>query len=532
MKEQLFLIGIGGTGMRIVESFVHTCAMGLYDNTEINILALDTDLENGNYNRLKELVEDAYLKIKGYNKNHYTLANTLFSAKINFFKFTPDYSDAVKNGSFSAITNYAYADEKEKDLAKLLLTENIREFDLKHGYRAQTHLGSMLMYHAILNEVKQNSQGELAQFIQNIYDASETTTTKVFVVGSVFGGTGASSIPVIPKAFNAAVNVLNPGKSLAKAYFGATLLSAYFKFTAPDDSLRSKQRVVASSKNFALNSQVAMMFYNEDKTVKTTYQKFYMLGTPSNDFETKTESGETITGGAKQKNDSHYVELIAAFAAYNFFNTEPNQLEHIKQEKKEVQYYYRAIRNDGRIEYKDFISPKKVKEFAKKFGILTAMSFLTYPEHTDFFASAQAGILEKNNITGYNDIDPQEVAGIKKYFALYHFSTDGEGNIKDGWLRQLHRSTNGQDRFLFHAELFGIGNMRELKKFDFNKKLYRPDEEDVDNYTFSTGLFGSPFNSFKDEFVKLNDDESITNKSEKLVKRMYQTLEALYGFPK
>ncbi len=531
MKEQYFLIGIGGTGMRCLESFVHTAAMGMYDNTEINILALDTDLENGNFKRLTELIEDGYLKLKGFNKNHYPLANTFFSAKINFFRFSPDYSDAIKTGRYSSISKYAYSSQAEKDLSQLLLTENVRDFDLKHGYRAQTHLGSMLMYHAILEEVKKNPQGSLSKFIQNIYDASEIGAAKVFVLGSVFGGTGASSIPIIPKAFNAAIGELNQGKSLSKAYFGAVLLSSYFKFNAPDDSLKSRQKIVASSKNFAMNSQIAMMFYNEDKTVKTTYQKFYMLGTASNDFETPQEFNETITGGLKQKNDCHYIELLSSLAAYDFFQSTGDELDKIKKEKREVQYYYRALRSDGRLEFKDFVRPDKVKEFARKFAMLIAMSFLVYPEHTDFFASAQSGLLSKNNISGYEDIDPQEVASLKKYFGYFHFQLDSQGNIIDNWLRQIHRSAGGQDRFLFHAELFGISNIKELKKFEFNKKLFRTNEEDIDKHQFSTGLFGSAFDSFKKEFVRKQDIQTITNKSEKLIKRMYDTLLTIYEFP-
>ena len=55
MKQTLFLIGIGGTGMRCLEAFVHTCAIGMLDNSEINILALDTDLDNGNFSTTKFL---------------------------------------------------------------------------------------------------------------------------------------------------------------------------------------------------------------------------------------------------------------------------------------------------------------------------------------------------------------------------------------------------------------------------------------------------------------------------------------------
>ena len=32
MEDKLFLIAIGGTGMRCLEAFVHLCAAGLFDN--------------------------------------------------------------------------------------------------------------------------------------------------------------------------------------------------------------------------------------------------------------------------------------------------------------------------------------------------------------------------------------------------------------------------------------------------------------------------------------------------------------------
>lgn len=530
MKKTLFLIGIGGTGMRCLEAFVHTCSFGMYDGCEINILALDTDLDNGNFSRLKTLIEDCYQKIKGCNKTHYPLENTFFSAKINFFCFTPDYSDSAKNGSFQALSKFSYADGDKKALAEILLTSSVREFDLKHGYRAQTHLGSLLMYHSIIEEVKKNPHGKLSGFIQNIYDCSESQDTRVFILGSVFGGTGASSIPIIPKAFEEAIGILNPGKKLSKASFGATLLSSYFKFSAPDGDFVKRQKIVATSKNFALNSQVAMMFYNEDFTVRKTFQKFYMLGTPSNDFETPQNGTETVTGGAAQKNDSHYIELAAAFAAYDFFFTDFAELEKIKDEKKEVQYYYRTVDSSGRLDFKDFATPDCVEIFAKKIAALTVLSFLVYPENTDFAAAAQNGSLRKSNISGYEDIDVQEVVALKKYFGMFHFAFDESGNIVDGWLRQLHRSAGGQNKFLFNAEMFGLSNAKEVKKFEFNKKLFRPDEEDVRSYSFKTSFFGSPFDSFKNEFVKQKDNDSVQYKTEKLLKRMYDTINSLYGF--
>ena len=58
-----FVIAIGGTGMRCLESFVHLCAIGMFDNEEINILTLDTDQTNGNKGRVEQLI-DLYQKVK------------------------------------------------------------------------------------------------------------------------------------------------------------------------------------------------------------------------------------------------------------------------------------------------------------------------------------------------------------------------------------------------------------------------------------------------------------------------------------
>ena len=82
MAKQYFVLGIGGTGMRCIESLIHLCAMGMFDDTEIHLLALDTDKNNGNFSRLKE-VKEAYVNSKNLDKaNRTALTNTFFSADI------------------------------------------------------------------------------------------------------------------------------------------------------------------------------------------------------------------------------------------------------------------------------------------------------------------------------------------------------------------------------------------------------------------------------------------------------------------
>lgn len=281
MARQFFVLGIGGTGMRCIESLIHLCAMGMFDNTEIHLLALDTDKNNGNFSRLKE-VKEAYCNAKGMDPASRTaLHDTFFSANIKYYEFSPNYE---LKSTFKAVFNYGdtqYNHREETDLADLVLSENVEDFNLRHGYRAQTHLGSMMMYHSIIEAAKSQAGNDLKKFLGELIKASQNGQPRVFILGSVFGGTGASSIPIIPQAISKAAEIMSNGAAnvLKSAYFGSTLLTAYFSFRAPSGNELSNQRVIATSDKFALNSQVAMMFYDDDVTVKSTYQKFYMMGT-------------------------------------------------------------------------------------------------------------------------------------------------------------------------------------------------------------------------------------------------------------
>jgi len=391
--------------MRCIEAFTHLCAIGMFDKTDVHLLALDTDKDNGNFTRLKNLKE-AYIKTKGVNKKQFALENTFFSANLHYYQFSPDYS---KLSTFSALYHYSdakFSNPEKAAIADLLFTDNAKDFDLKHGYRAQTHLGSLLMYHSIIDDVRMNDRSDLRRFIQELISACSSGKPRVFILGSVFGGTGASSIPIIPKAIKEAAALISDATDIERnAYFGATLLTSYFSFPLPGDSEKAKQKVIATSDKFSLNSQAAMMFYEADETVKITYQKFYMMGTESIDWKPGKVKDKTITGGENQENDSHYIELLAAFAAWHFFNS-PEQgtdadrlsgLDDLKLEKR-VEYLYRTFNENGKIDFADYVGSEKKEEFAKKIGLFTAMSYLALLDKYNFFEQAQSGDLKKVKI--------------------------------------------------------------------------------------------------------------------------------------
>jgi hypothetical protein len=300
----------------------------------------------------------------------------------------------------------------------------------------------------------------------------------------------------------------------------------------PDAGQLSQQKVIATSDKFALNSQVAMMFYDDDASVRSIYQRFYMMGTnglnwnPMQD-EAKS-SGKTLTGGAGQKNDSHYIELLAACAALDFYNSDNDALQQNKDNFK-TDYLYRAVENGDSFDFQDFVGKDRQVEFARKLGCLVAFALFNNGDD-DFVEMARCG--RDKEVVGFEEIDPSQVKYLKEYFRLFFTRMEAGGALEEGWLRQLHRSAGGGDKFLLNPKLFAPQTKRELMKLDWNKNLFRTEGIGKDN-KFSVGLFGSKFDSFKGVFLEelhAENAKGITNRGEQIYKIIYDALMKLYKF--
>ncbi|NKQ38180.1 MAG: hypothetical protein HF967_01650, partial [Methanosarcinales archaeon] len=226
-----FIVGAGGTGMRQLESFVHLCSAGVFPNDEFHLLSIDTDVTNGNRSKLIRLTE-LYEKIKG---DDIPSDSGLFSAKIKSYHFAAIYNEESEISIEQIIQQLNIDNEDNIELSKLLLSENTRSFSLEHGYKAQTQLGSLHMFASILNSMHKFFHGTTADRSKNNiihnYLNEMTEDSQLFVVGSVFGGTGASSVPIIPKAFKAAYKYISLTNSLPIAIL--TTASTAIAMTTP-----------------------------------------------------------------------------------------------------------------------------------------------------------------------------------------------------------------------------------------------------------------------------------------------------------
>jgi hypothetical protein len=134
----------------------------------------------------------------------------------------------------------------------------------------------------------------------------------IFEFGSVFGGTGAAGIPTIPKKILALPRITKGNLAI-----GAALLLPYFTFT-PVDPERVQAELYASPNLFLLNAKEVLRYYGRYTDL---FNRLYVLGSS----EQKVQKTFSI-GGSRQKNDSHWIELLSALAFLDFVRTSSPEL--------------------------------------------------------------------------------------------------------------------------------------------------------------------------------------------------------------
>lgn len=486
MNDKLFLIAIGGTGMRCLEAFVHLCAAGLFDNHTIEILTLDTDQNNGNKDRVESLIA-LYNKVKtndAANQGGEQRSESFFSAKLNLYRFFTDYSTPSRQTLHALASTMNLTNEQRQDnqdLSDLLFErDSVQQFKLDHGYRAQTHLGSMLMYHGIIEAAINAKRGdasvktqdkELAKYLELLN--KHAANSRVFVFGSVFGGTGASSIPVIPIAISEALRILTGGQNvlnLKKVLFGSTLLTDYFTFKTPTSQQLSTDKIIADANNFALNSQAALSFYNDDTTVKKTYKRMYHIGWPSSLKINYSEDhpGNVVTGGHEQRNACHVAELMCAVAAYDFFNDNREALEKIG----EAQYQFKtvAVDDNGNMQLsgESFVGSERGKEFENKLGALLSLAHIILSKfggaHEGTCGTAELlNYLDNAKFANFNDLSDSQCAEIDEYLKEFGYKFV-KSHVVFGWIYQIFKSV-GPGKFIFSSDAF-VTDINKLHDID------------------------------------------------------------------
>jgi hypothetical protein len=290
---KVYVFGIGGTGSRVIKSLTLLCAAGIETNGfDIVPIIIDPDEANGDVTRTVELL-----------KNYVNVRERLdFTGDSNkFFKtgirpvaddFRMPLTD-VNDGKFRHYIDYGSLDRKNKALASLLFSEDNLEAEMNVGFKGNPNIGSVVL--------NQFSRSEYFKQFANSFQNGD----RIFIISSIFGGTGAAGFPLIVKNLRE-LEATFPNRALIKtAPIGAITVLPYFGVTADENSKIDKSTFISKTK-------AALTYYRRNISGNKSLNALYYIGDDiTNDYENKE-------GSTGQQNDAHFVELAAALSILDF----------------------------------------------------------------------------------------------------------------------------------------------------------------------------------------------------------------------
>lgn len=341
-----YFIGIGGTGARCLEAVVYLAAAGLFEH-DLHLLIIDPDANNGNSSAVDGLMTHYYLLRRQRQPAKAQLKRrlfpptdapspVLFQADINDDERYPARWNVQQRGSnryFRDIVEYSTRPPKLKEFIDLFYHPDDLGMALEVGYQGRTNVGAVALKQD-LEETSEINQSGMREFLAALTQDLQNGETRVFVGGSVFGGTGAAGIPTLPSLIKGLDDRTLPAAQKANLRWGCALVAPYFIFPR-STSTRENLGPGTDSTRHPVATQAALLHYAH---TPPGYQHVYLLGSPNRG----QTNNENHPGGDQQKNLPHYAELAAALAAWDFY-----KLGRVKHDERKL-HYADSYDNNGR----------------------------------------------------------------------------------------------------------------------------------------------------------------------------------------
>lgn len=299
------VIAIGGTGARCAEAVAHLAAAGVYGGP-VRLLLIDLDQANGNLDRTRQTVAR-------YQELHEAAAGgSLFAHEISLDIWQPPQDPrAAGDTSFGAYVGRDRVSEEVGHFLDLFFSRTLYGFDMTGGCFQHPEIGSIVLRSALRRSLDEES-GALRLCVERVAnDLQGGQEVRIFVVGSVFGGTGASGLPYVPGLFRTELPqrweaLQNHGERLR---LGGALLAPYFQWRGQPE--RNNGSDGPDANRLSPHAKAVLQHYVKHPP---TYDALYVLGAPE-----LYESGDYAERGNGQANSAHYIELVTALAAADFF---------------------------------------------------------------------------------------------------------------------------------------------------------------------------------------------------------------------
>lgn len=320
-----YLLAIGGTGNKILEALVYACAAdALYTLDEdqrrvplpiVHALIVDVDAACGNTTRAKQAAE------------HYEHVRQAFAAsRVRHRGFHTQLTVERWNMNLAkratSVAGMTQNHRRDRLLADSLFSRTEAELRYSEGFRGHPDLGVLFFADLLDNLDALAAEGQpdelLTLLSQMRAEVDAGVTVQVMLVGSIFGGTGASGIPSLSRFLRERFR-----DRADRFVLSAVLMLPYYDVpaTTADETLE----IVVKSSAFLDKARTALQYYGMEGMIRAgqddargVYDALYLLGLPREAFVTQRNYS---TGSQSQENDAHLLEWLAVRCTAQFYRT-------------------------------------------------------------------------------------------------------------------------------------------------------------------------------------------------------------------
>lgn len=331
---RLFVFAIGGTGSRVLTSLVFQLAAGAKfkdsDGNDIKNLSIvpiivDPHATNAGLNQLNKLLRyyrEIHKKIYQGRAENENARNGFFATRIESLKEAyqgeKNITDTffynmrtVSDKSFSEYIDRHSLEEQDKCMVDMLFSKSELLKSMGEGFYGSPNKGCVA-----LNEfVKSQDFNIFKQAFS--YDKEPQNCDKIFVIGSIHGGTGAAGLPLIVSSIR---NLYSPknrditgNDAVAMAPIGVLAVMPYFKVAFNKDSDINENDWIPKIKS-------ALKYY--DTSLNRFINRIYYISDPQGTSAFENDSGRNEQKG----NKAHVVEYIGATAMFDFLQKNNDNL--------------------------------------------------------------------------------------------------------------------------------------------------------------------------------------------------------------
>ena len=312
-----YVLAIGGTGNKVLESIVYGAAADAFywidpqtdekhPIDDLHMLSVDVDASCGNTTRAK--MACAYYERVQKNMEQLDRKHRGFHTRLRLRQW--NMSSEVRELSIDA--------QADQPLASTLFNKTESSLEYSEGFRGHPDLG-VLFFSDLLEKIndprRKTVQDDFLDMLADMRrDLELGDQVCVALVGSIFGGTGASGIPILSKYLRE--TFASYGDQFRMS---VTLMLPFYK--VPASAANEEVEIVINSTVFMDKAKTALDYYGAEQMVSSfrqsgVYDSLYLLGLPKEGF---VSMRRYATGSGAQENDSHLMEWLATRSIAHFF---------------------------------------------------------------------------------------------------------------------------------------------------------------------------------------------------------------------